>query len=467
MRKICLFLFIFTAATTTVTTAATDPPPLRAPIAEMVEGIACVSDPSQTYTLYLPLGFDKQRQWPVLLIFDPRGRSVLAAELFHEAADLYGWILVSSNDTRSDGPMEPNIVALNALWPEVLSRLPSDPERIYAAGFSGGGAVAYVLSRSTQEVAGIVACGARNLPDDLKKVNAPVFSTAGVTDFNYLDMHQVDSFLAKQGNPHRLAFFEGGHTWMPPSVAREAVEWLELIAMQRDLRETDSELVELLYAEAVASAEKLVSGGSELEAARRYREIERTYKGLRDTSAARRAAEGIEASPEYRAQKKEFKRAQALEARCLERANNQIPILRTPEIPPPVSTLARSIQLEEAQQKAELEGREGLAAQRCLNSIYTGLSFYLARDLLPQRRYAQVATAYELALTIRDDNPVIWYNLGCVRSLLGRTDPAMEALQRSLELGFNRIDLFETDSDLDNLRDREDFKSLLAAQSSQ
>ena len=37
--------------------------------------------------------------------------------------------------------MEPNLVALNALWPEIHVRYPSDPERIHAAGFSGGGHV--------------------------------------------------------------------------------------------------------------------------------------------------------------------------------------------------------------------------------------------------------------------------------------------------------------------------------------
>ena len=91
-----------------VAVPAADSPPLQIAVGEMVEGISCASDPSQTYTLYLPPGFTNDRRWPVLLVFDPRGRSVLAAELFREAADTYGWILVSSDNTRYDGPMEPN-----------------------------------------------------------------------------------------------------------------------------------------------------------------------------------------------------------------------------------------------------------------------------------------------------------------------------------------------------------------------
>ena len=80
------------------------------PAGELVPGVESEVDPTQTYTLYLPRAFDASKKWPVLLIFDPRGRSVLAAELFREAADTHGWILVSSDNTRSDGPMEPNLV---------------------------------------------------------------------------------------------------------------------------------------------------------------------------------------------------------------------------------------------------------------------------------------------------------------------------------------------------------------------
>ena len=106
--------------------------------------------------------------------------------------------------------------------------------------------------------------------------------------------------------------------------------------------------------------------------------------------------------------------------------------------------------------------QEGLAAQRCLNRLYTALSFYLPLNDLPQGRHAQVASSYELSLMIRDDNAVVWYNLACMRARLGQKKDAMEALAKSLEHGFNRYELLETDTDLDPLRKREDFKALLA-----
>ena len=82
--------------------------PPSPPTGELVQGVECEVDPTQTYTLYLPSRFDPGKRWPGLLIFDPRGRSVRAAELFRDAAETYGWVLLASDNTRSDGPMEPN-----------------------------------------------------------------------------------------------------------------------------------------------------------------------------------------------------------------------------------------------------------------------------------------------------------------------------------------------------------------------
>jgi predicted esterase len=444
---------------------AAEVPPVQAPVGEMVEGIACASDPTQTYTLYLPRGFDAANRWPVLLIFDPRGRSVLAAELFRDAADTYGWILVSSDNTRSDGPMEPNVVALNALWPEVHSRLPARPDRIYAAGFSGGAAVAYVLSRSTHEVAGIIACGGRFLPDDLKGDPVPIFSVAGNTDFNFHEAHRVDEFLAAQGNPHRLVIFDGPHSWMPAPLATEAVAWFELLAMTGNLRPADEELVASLWAHDLATARSFESEGQLIAADRWYREMTSTYEGLTDTSPARAAAYRLEGSPELKRQTRELKRWNAFESDYFETMNRQLYVLRNAEIVPP-ARLARDLRIDELNRRAVEPGVEGLTAQRALNALSSGLNFYLARDFTAAGQYDRLVTCLELGLQVQKDNAVAWYNLACARARLGREEAALAALEQALALGFDRDDLLATDPDLDTLRDRDDFKALLADRTS-
>ena len=443
--------------------AAAEVPRLTLEAGKMLEGIACASDPTQTYTLYLPRGFTNDRRWPVLLVFDPRGRSEHAAGLFREAADTYGWIIVSSDNTRSDTTWEPNLAALQALWPEVHSRIPADPKRIYATGFSGGAAVATLLAKTSGGVAGVLACGGRFFPSQLDDPELAIFSTAGDTDFNFLEMHWVDNYLAEHGNPHRLVIFDGPHNWMPPAVAGEAIGWFELIAMKRGLREPDPNLVASLWASDVAAVDTLEADGQLIEAVRRLREMEGDYAGLRDTSDIKLEAAKIEAGDAYRSQLKQVSRAEDYEVGCLERRDTQLTVLRLADVTPPIRQLANSLRIEELQKTARRPGIEGLAAQRCLNAFWTAVGFYLPNEMIPKRQYAQVAVSYELALLIRDDSPRIWYNLACARARLGQERKAVEALARALELGFYNAELLATDPDLDSLRNRDDFNSLLAS----
>jgi predicted esterase len=443
--------------------ALADEPAISVVSGELVEGMACAADSSQTYTLYLPPGYTSERRWPVLMVFDPRGRSVLAAELFLEAARDYGWIIVSSNDTRSDGSWDPNIKAVAALWPEVHIRFQGDPRRIYAAGFSGGATVAHALAKKTGEIAGVIACGGPFVIDRIEGMDAPVFGTTGNLDFNYQELGKLDAFLAEQGNPHRMVVFDGAHSWMPPSVARQAVEWMELLAIKRGLREPDPEMVKRLYSKDVAVAEELALEGRQLEAAERLRAVVRTFDGLHDIDAARVGAEQLEASPEARRQRKEEKRWRAFESRSIEALTKQVGLLRFSELPPPSQQPARELQIDGLLRRAGRPGAEGEAVQRVLNLFYTQFSFYLARDFLDAGRYDRAATSLELALRIRSDNAVAWYNLACCRAQLHRSAAAVAALERAVEVGFDRSDLLSADTDLDSLRGRADFNALLAA----
>jgi predicted esterase len=456
------FMIVLLVVCTAIPTAA-EIEPLQVPIGEMVEGIACHSDPTQTYTLYIPPTYTSGQRLPLLLVFDPRGRSLLAAELFRDAAETYGWVIVSSDNTRSDGPWEPNLAAVQALWPEIHSRIPADFKRIYATGFSGGVAVATLLARSTGEVAGIIGCGGLNVGNQVDDSKLPFFSTAGNTDFNFSEMHRLDEFLAEQGNPHRLVIFDGPHTWMPPAVAQEAIEWMELMAMRQGTRNRDQELIDKLWSADLERAQTVSADGHALVAARRLREMERTYSGLHDSSVATEAAGRIEAGDEHRIQLKEARKARGYEAKCQERRSVELSLLRNSDVPPPTAQLAGNLHIRDLERISQKPGDEGLAAQRCLNSLYSALSFYLPLDGLPKQRYAQVAASYELALMIRDDNAVVWYNLACVRAHLGQKNDAVKALTSALEHGFNRYELLETDTDLDPLRKRDDFKALMAS----
>jgi len=59
------------------------------------------------------------------------------------------------------------------------------------------------------------------------------------------------------------------------------------------------------------------------------------------------------------------------------------------------------------------------------------------------------------------ERPIPWYNLACSFSVLGLVDAAFAALQRSLELGYPRLDHVFRDPDLKSLRRDPRFGRLL------
>ncbi len=62
---------------------------------------------------------------------------------------------------------------------------------------------------------------------------------------------------------------------------------------------------------------------------------------------------------------------------------------------------------------------------------------------------------------LRPDDPLVHYNLSCSCSLLGRICQAIESLGKAIDLGYDDLHHLEDDSDLDNLRDEDDYKILI------
>lgn len=432
----------------------------------LVAGVACLKDPTQTYTLYLPSSYAPERRWPVLLIFDPRGRSELAAELFRPAAEEYGWILVSSDDTRSDGPPEPNVRAVNALWPEPHERFSVDPRRIYATGFSGGAILAWTLANSTHAVAGVIGAGGRLAPEvPLKDGAFAHFGTVGDIDFNYREMRDLDAALAANGNPHRLEVFHGPHTWMPEELATLAVEWMEIQAMKRGTRPADAELARRLLEEDLAAAAQREAAGDPLAAARRLDNALATFEGVVENDAlepARRRRAALEADPLLGRASAEEASWDAYEERY---AAEKLPLLalaRDPAVQIPANRLLAELEIRQLRERARQDSYAGTVARRLLETLHTQTSFYLARELLGQKRYRQAEAVLTVAVEIHDDRPASWYNLACASARAGHEKRAMEALERAVAAGFNDAAHLGSDPDLASLRGREDFRRLLA-----
>jgi predicted esterase len=432
------------------------------PTGRLVEGVRCRNDPSQTYTLYLPSAYTPARRWPLLLVFDPRGRSVLAAELFRGAAEELGWIIMSSNDTRSDGPMAPNARAVNAMFPDAMTRFASDPRRLVAAGFSGGAMLAWTVASRSGKLAGVIAASGRWIPGVFdKNLGWASFGTAGSSDFNYREMQGVDGILAKAGVPHRLEIFDGPHSWMPPELARFSLQWMELVAMHRGLRPVDAGLVKRLREWDEKEARRLQADGRLLAALRRWQAIARTYDGLADVAPAQSQVAALEKRREVQRALKEERRCRGFETQAVERVWKVIGRIRVGEEVMPPERIAVEMDLAGLQARAADKGECGAAAQRVLEAAFTQTAFYLMRDFLAAGRYRDAASVLTVATMIKSDRAAVWYNLACAEARSGDAASAIASLRRAVGAGYRDAPHMASDEDLASLHGRDDFRAIL------
>jgi tetratricopeptide (TPR) repeat protein len=433
---------------------------------KLVENLATRRDATQTYTLYLPTSYDAAKKQPLLLIFDPRGRATLVAGIFREAAEEYGWILVSSNGTRSDESNDPNEAALRALLPEI-ERYAVDKQRVYATGFSGTAMLAWSLGIETGWLAGVIGVGGRVIDaTPPAKFSFAHYGFAGEIDFNNSDMRQIDELLERAGKVHRFQQFEGDHRWIDSDLAREALGYMEIVAMKSGLRTRDDALIAKLFDQDDAIAGAWESSGRRADALRRYREIVRTYDGFRDVDAARAAATRLERDAAIRreldaeAQWDQYERRFAREVFAT--VGSTFAVMRRGDMPPTSATVSRHFRLAELKRRAKADGPEGRAARRLLETAHVQLAFYLMRSLVVRGDYALAAATVGAATEIHPERFVTWYNLGAMQARAGDRKRALQSLEKSIELGYKDATHLVADEDYAALREDARFKALVA-----
>jgi tetratricopeptide (TPR) repeat protein len=83
-------------------------------------------------------------------------------------------------------------------------------------------------------------------------------------------------------------------------------------------------------------------------------------------------------------------------------------------------------------------------------------------DAYTKRGYYEKGLEVDRKLcALKPDDSTMWYNLSCSLSLLNRTDEALDAIKKSLSLGYSDIEYLLSDSDLINLRKDPSFKELI------
>jgi dienelactone hydrolase len=437
------------------------------PIGKAIEKVDCSGAPGFSYALYLPSTYTAEKTWPVLFCFDAEAKGMVPLELFKSAAEKYGYIIVSSNNSASDDPTVPNLQAMLAMYNDATARFSVNKQRMYAAGYSGGARIACDMAyRYSGQFAGVIGAGSGFPTDHDPTSDTPFafFATVGNLDFNYYEMRLLEPKLKAAGIPYRIRVFDGGHDWPPAELCTEELEWMEIQAMKNGKREKDPALVEEIFQKRMKRAEERKSSGVLHEAADEYQSIATDFKSLRDVEAVSAEAVQLFDSDQVKKWQQEEVRRDQIDSDFRQKlASVNKSIRNTSGNVPKLEHVLEFLQIEDLKKKAKDAPlkEDRLQAQRLLTVVRIQHGFYLARSFKEYGDYARLALCYSVSAAIDPDQPYLWYGLARAQAQMGEKEKAMESLKKAVDHGFKDADKMANDYDLRSLQEEKEFKKIL------
>jgi len=469
------------------------------PKGQIVEKVTCANDPEQTYALYVPSSYTRDRRWPILYALDPGARGKIGVEHFKEAAEKYGWIVAGSNNSRN-GPIQQSAVAWNAMWTDTHQRFAIDDRRVYAAGFSGGARAAITIATACVDcVAGVIAGGA-GFPVGVAPSSSTRFifyGTIGVDDFNFLELKNLDDALTKAEVTHQIEAFVGRHEWAPAAVTVHAFEWMELKAMGSGLRARDENLINELWQKRTEQAQAFEGSKQPYEAYQIYLATANAFRSLRDLTETEKKIVALGAGREVRdalrGEEQQIKKQRELEsqiyrllsgraggrslfaddnggsgstelqksARAPADLNDQSSAENSPDAFAARNKLQTMFSDLQKSARATQDTSERRVARRVTEGVYIGLFEQGLNLLQTQKRYVAAANIFQLATELAPERAGAFYYLASAYALSREKKKSLQALKDAVEKGFSDLDALANNKAFDSVRNEPAYQQII------
>jgi tetratricopeptide (TPR) repeat protein len=255
---------------------------------QIIDSVQCETSKAETYALYLPSNYTKDRSWPVIFIFEPAARGKLPVTQYKPVAEELGYIVIASNNSKN-GNWDNSLRSARAIFKDGSTKFNLDSTRIYTSGFSGGSRVAYTLAIIYRNIAGVIGCGAGFSSIDFyqpsSQDNYVYVGIVGDKDMNYQEHILIENDLDEVNVVNKRIIFSAGHQWPRPDQLKEAVYWLELQSLKRTNKTSPGFRIDTIFNRMKFKADSLYSNERFLMALRIYEDISEDFEGLVDLTA--------------------------------------------------------------------------------------------------------------------------------------------------------------------------------------
>jgi dienelactone hydrolase len=432
--------------------------------------VICTTQSGQSYALYLPSHYTREKRWPIVYAFDPGARGSMPVELMKDAAERYGYIVAGSNNSHH-GVWKPEAEAAQAMFQDTHARLAVDNNRVYFAGFSGGARLASSLAQRCNCAAGVLLNGAGFSPSFPPAAGATfsVFAAVGTFDFNYSEVVDLDATLGTLRYSHSLRRFEGPHQWAPANVMDEALAWFRLISMKDGHEERDMAFVKSQAGEVEKRAKSLELASDPYGAYKEYRQAADTFDGLGEAPAFRERAVAMEKEKAVRDGAKREQQDFEEQSRLGANISAGLAALRqdAPHRADTRSDIERQIFELRSRSEHEKNPQKLRVAKRALAGIFVE-AMETGQERLDTKDVSHARTCFELAAIADPDSVWALGQVAIARALDGDRKGALEAIRRTKEKSKDPSAFsswLNEEPAFTKLRDNPEFRALLAAPS--
>ena len=249
--------------------------------------------------------------------------------------------------------------------------------------------------------------------------------------------------------PHRVIIHPGGHEWLSPALALEALAWLDLQAMRTGTQAKDAVWIQSQLEARLAA----VPAQPAVERFLALQSVAADFKGLADTAALDRQVAGLAASREIRdglkAERTWDRREEALRDDLLGSMQEGF-----------LADVRKTAAELRAKSEAPADERQRQMATRVLQAAYAN-GAENSWALLRAKDYGTAATLLEMMTVLRPGRVQAFIDLARARAYLGENKRALEALRQAAAAGFKDAARVEQEQAFASLRQDPGFQAMV------
>ena len=393
--------------------------------------VNCTNLSQYSYALYLPKTFADSLSFPVVYFFDAHAEGELPVKKYQRLADEFSCILVGSNDSKN-GLNQSQIGQISmAMIRDVKARFHIQGKAQFAGGFSGGARVAVQLADRDKELSGVMGFGA-GLPttEFAERIDFDYVFAAGKKDFNYPELYELDTNLAKHHIQHLFISHAGKHEWPNDTIVKTALFYLFL---KSDIRKKDS-LVDAYQQFEKSNLQQALNTNDMIEQRQIYLRISKTLNEIDNTIEEERLAKTLKETKQYNAHERAMENAFAYEAEMKENLKNH---LYNNDID------WWNKELRKIKEGEMFSSNMEMSYANSRLKAYLGIATYMfIGNALKNNQLTDATTLLHIYQTVEPENPEVYFLKALMYARKNNHNQALLNLEEAAKFGFkdmNRI----------------------------